>query len=74
MSKEILRFDNNEIENDQFYRHKSPIFLEDTDIDKVLVSKMISFGEKTKYFIGYLYNDHKVKPLHIMLPKASAML
>ena len=23
-------------------------------------------------FIGYLYNNHKVKPLHIMLPKASA--
>ena len=22
--------------------------------------------------IGYLYNDQKVKPLHIMLPKASA--
>ena len=25
-----------------------------------------------KYFIGYLYNAHKVKPLHIMLPKTSA--
>ena len=25
-----------------------------------------------KYFIGYLYNDHKVKPLHIMLLKTSA--
>ena len=25
-----------------------------------------------KYFIGYLYNDHKVKPLHIMLPKTNA--
>ena len=25
-----------------------------------------------KYFIGYLYNDHKVKPLHIMLPKRGA--
>ena len=25
-----------------------------------------------KYFIGYLYNDHKVKPLHIILPKTSA--
>ena len=25
-----------------------------------------------KYFIGYLYNDNKVKPLHIMLPKTSA--
>ena len=25
-----------------------------------------------KYFIGYFYNDHKVKPLYIMLPKTSA--
>ena len=24
------------------------------------------------YFIGYLYNNHKVKPLNIMLPKTSA--
>ena len=28
------------------------------------------FVKKTyKYFIGYLYNNHKVIPLHIMLPK-----
>ena len=39
---------------------------------QVLVSNKILFGEKIyKYFIGYLYNDHKVKPLHIMLPKTS---
>ena len=25
-----------------------------------------------KYFTGYLYNDHKVRSLHIMLPKTSA--
>ena len=25
-----------------------------------------------KYFIDYLYNDNKVKSLHIMLPKTSA--
>ena len=25
-----------------------------------------------QYFIGYLYNDNKVKPLHIMLSKTSA--
>ena len=56
-----------------FYRHKTPIFLGDIDIEKVLVSKKISFGEKNyKYFIGYLYDNHKVKPLHIMLPKTSA--
>ena len=26
----------------------------------------------SKYSIGYLYNDHRVKPLHVMLPKISA--
>ena len=41
---------------------------------KVLVSNKIYFREKKnyKYFIGYFYNDHKVKPLHIMLLKTSA--
>ena len=44
------------------------------DIEKVLTSIKISFGEKknNKYFIGYLYNDNKVKPVHIMLPKTNA--
>ena len=47
--------------------------MEDADIEKVPVSKLISFGEKNdKYFVGYLYNDNKVKPLNIMLPKTSA--
>ena len=47
--------------------------MRDVDFDKVLVSNKISFGEKIyKYFIGYLYNNHIVKPLHIMLPKTSA--
>ena len=33
----------------------------------------ISSGERNhKYFIGALYNDHKVKPLHLKLPKTSA--
>ena len=44
----------------------------DVHIEKVLVSNKISFGEKNyKYFIGYLYDNHKVKPLRIMLPKTS---
>ena len=43
------------------------------DIEKVLVSKKISFGEKKyEYFVGYFYNDHKVKSRHIILPKTSA--
>ena len=61
------------MEKNKFYHHKTPILLQDVDIEKVLVSNNISFGEKNyKYYIGYLYNNHKVKPLHIMLPKTSA--
>ena len=51
----------------------TPIFLEDVDIEKILASNKISFGEKNyKYFIGYLYNDDRIKPLHMMLSKTSA--
>ena len=45
----------------------------DVDIEKELVSNKIFLGEKNyKYFIGYLYNGNKVKPLNIMLRKTSA--
>ena len=51
------------------------MFLKDVDIEKVLISNKISSGDKNyKYFIGYLYNDDKVKPLHIMFPWSSAYL
>ena len=74
MGKEVLTFRDMEIEKkNKFYHHKSPIFLEDLDIEKALVSNKIYLGEKNyKYFIGYFYIDHRVKPLHIMLPKTSA--
>ena len=86
MRKEILTFGKIEIEkNKKFYHHKSHSFLKDGDIKKLLVPKEISCkkqisrlvpkeisGKKYKYFIGCLYNDHEVKPLHIMLPKVSA--
>ena len=44
MGKEILMFDNIEIEKNKLYCHKSPISLKDADIGKVLVSNKISFG------------------------------
>ena len=71
MGKEFLAFGNIEIEKNKFYQNKT-IFLGDVNIE-VLVSEKISFGEKNyKYFIGYLHNGNKVKPLNIMLPKTSA--
>ena len=60
MGKEILTFGDIEIEKNKFYLHKfyHSIFLEDVDIEKVLVSDKIFFGEKKiyKYFIGYVKN------------------
>ena len=65
MGKEILTFGDIEIE-------KTPIFLGDVGIEKVLVLNKIYFGEKNcKYFIGFLYNGNKVKPFNIMLPITS---
>ena len=73
MGKEILTFGDIEIEKNKSYCNKIHIFLKDVDIEKVLVTNNISFGEKNyKSFIGYLYNDDKVKPLNIMIPKTSA--
>ena len=49
MSKKILTFGDVEIEKKKFHRHKTPIFLEDVDVDikKLLVSNNITSGEKT---------------------------
>ena len=72
MGKEIIMFDDIEIEKHKFHSYESPIFLEDVDIDSVLVSNKISSDEKNyKCFIGYLHDDYEIKPLHIMLPKTS---
>ena len=57
------------------YHNKSPVSLRDVDIQKVLVSNKIAFGQKSyKYFIGYLYNDQEFKSLHKMLPETSAFV
>ena len=68
MGKEIVIIgDKNKI-----YHLKSPFSSEDVDIEKLLESNKIYSGEKSyKYFIGYLYNGYKIKPLHTMLPKIS---
>ena len=71
--KEILTFGDIDIKKNIFYHHEIPILLKDGDIEKVLVSNKTSSAQKNfKYFIGYLYNDNKVKPLYIMFLKTSA--
>ena len=47
MGKEILTFDDIEIEENKFYHHKSPIFIKDVDIEKILVCNKIFSGKET---------------------------
>ena len=46
MGKSILTFSDTEIKKHKFYCYKSPDFLEDVDVDNVLVSDKISSCEK----------------------------
>ena len=56
----------------KIYCNKIPTLLKDVDFEKVLVSNKTSFSRKNyKYFVDYFYNDNKVKPFYIMLPKTS---
>ena len=57
MSKQVITFGDIE-----FYHDKSPAFLEDVDINNVLVSNKISFREKKyKCIFGYLYDNKIIK-------------
>ena len=72
MGKENLSFGNMEMKKSKIYRHRVLFFLKDIDDEKVLASNKICLGETNcKYFIGYLSNDNKIRPLHIRLPKTS---
>ena len=71
MGKEILAFGDIETEKIFFYCYKSPVPLRDVNIEKYQYLTRFFLAKKIWYFIGYLYNDNKVKPLHITLPKTS---
>ena len=48
-------------------------FLEVVDIEEVLVSNKILLVKNHKYLLVYFYNDYKVKPLYVMIPKTARM-
>ena len=47
MGKKILKFTILKLKKIKSYFHKSPVPLRDVDIEKLLVSNKIFFGEKT---------------------------
>ena len=52
--EKVITFGDIEIHKQTFHQHKEPTSLKNEDIDKIVVSKKVSFGKKGfKYFIGY---------------------
>ena len=53
MDKNIIKFDDTEIEEYKFHQNKSPILIIDIDVNKIVVSNKLPFGKQDfKYFIG----------------------
>ena len=63
MGKDTLTFDYTEIEKNKCYCHKTPIFIKEVDLREYqYLTRFLLVKKSYKYFIGYLYNDNKVKP------------
>ena len=59
MSGKNINFDDKKIKKSEFYKNKKVTTTDDTDVNKILVSKNKPFGTRNalKYYIGYNDND-----------------
>ena len=73
MEETIIKFSEIEIEQEEFHRRKTSISLKNIDINKIVVSNMVSLGKKNgfKYFVGYK-GAKKLRTQCVFLPKMSA--
>ena len=70
MNGKNINFDNKKIRKSDFYRNKKPLHIDDTDVNKILVSKKEPHGKNNSliYFIGYNDND-VIRPLYLKFSK-----
>ena len=61
MDKEIITFDDIEIEQSKFHHHFNLILFDHLNIDDTQVSSMYYFGKKYKHFIVYKDHDYMIK-------------
>ena len=61
--KKYIKFDDIGIEECKFNRRNSPILINETDINEIVVSNNLPFSKQdSRYFIGY--KDNKKLDLH----------
>ena len=70
MGKEIVKFGDTEFEEHRFYQHKSPISINNIDIN-IAVSNKVSFGKKGFKHVIRFRDGKTIRPLCISLPKMS---
>ena len=58
----------NEVKKNTFHKSKYPIDINEVDIDEIVISAKVLYGEKSLRNFGYKDNE-KVKSLRIMLLK-----
>ena len=70
MNGKDINFDDKKIKKIEFYKSRKVFQIDDTDVNKILVSKKEPYGTKNalKYFIGYNDND-VIRPLCLRLPQ-----
>ena len=70
MNGKSINFEDKKINKSNFYKNKNLFNIHDLDVNKILFSKIESYGTKNslKYFIGY-NDDDAVRPLCINLPQ-----
>ena len=76
MNRKIINFDNKSIKKVNFTRKTKKIFnIDDTDVNKILVSKNETYGKcnSFKYFIGYNDND-VIRPLYLWLSQMTGYI
>ena len=77
MCGNIINFDNKKIKKNDFYNNKNKkVFnIDDTDVNKILVSKKEQYGKYNsfKYFIGYNDNDI-IRPLYLFISQTTGYI
>ena len=69
MGEKTLKFNNINVNKNEFHRSKKAIELDLVDTGKIVVSDRLKHSEEgSKYFIGY-QEDEIVKPLCVILPQ-----
>ena len=69
MTGKVIDFKDKKINKKDFYNNKKQFKIKDIDINKILISKPESYGDKNakKYIIGY--NDDVIRPTSIFRPQ-----